>query len=592
MTQVKHRAEYRFDRDNVPSLRSWKSADTVPALKPPSDVVLECGWGRLIFAHTFSDQRKLVRTMLQESPGRRDMAFYLRDPHVVLSMAPQELFLDPSHTFRLWLDKYQADPSLPKRIVVRRIKNRDDCRRINAIYAARGMVSSDLEYLWKHRHSRSTVLLVAEDMTTRDVVGTVTGIDHHKAFQDPENGSSLWCLAVDPQCLLPGVGEALVRYLVEYFLARGRSYMDLSVMHDNLQAIALYEKLGFQRVPVFCVKHKNAINEPLFTGEAPAADLNPYAMIIINEARRRGIAVDVLDSETGHFALSFGGRSIVCWESLCELTSAIAFCRCDDKRLTQRLLRKAGLAVPEQIAAGDTDTNEAFLQRHKQIVVKPVRGEQGAGISVDVRDPEELARAVQNAKKVCDHVLLEAFVQGEDLRIIVIDYSVVAAAVRKPAQVVGTGKHSVADLIEKQSRRRAAATGGESRIPLDTETERCVIQAGRIMEDILPAGEVLVVRKTANLHTGGTIHDVTEQIHPDVVRAAELAAREINIPLVGFDFLVPDVSGPEYVIIEANERPGLANHEPQPTARRFVDMLFPQSVSSGGGHRQEAVRNA
>ncbi|HDQ39638.1 MAG TPA: N-acetylglutaminylglutamine synthetase [Desulfonatronum sp.] len=592
MPQTKHRAEYRFDRDNLPSLRSWKSADTLPSLKPPSEVVLDCGWGRLIFAHTFNDQRKLVQTMLQESPGRRDMAFYLRDPHVVLSMAPQEIFLDPSHTFRLWLDKYQADPSLSKRIVVRRLKNQDDCRRINAIYAARGMVSSDTEFLWKHRHSRSIVLLIAEDMTTREVVGTVTGIDHHKAFHDPENGASLWCLAVDPQCQLPGVGEALVRYLVEYFLARGRSYMDLSVMHDNSQAIALYEKIGFQRVPVFCVKHKNAINEPLFTGEAPAADLNPYAMIIINEARLRGIAVEVLDEETGHFALSLGGRTIVCWESLSELTSAIAFCRCDDKRLTHRILRKAGLAVPEQIAAKNADANEVFLQRHKQVVVKPTRGEQGAGISVDVRDPEELSRAVRNAKKVCDHVLLEAFVQGEDLRIIVIDFSMVAAAVRKPAQIVGTGKHTVTDLIEKQSRRRAAATAGESRIPLDEETERCVTLAGRGMQDVLPAGEIMVVRKTANLHTGGTIHDVTDQVHPDVVRAAELAAREINIPVVGFDFLVPDVSGPEYVIIEANERPGLANHQPRPTAERFVDLLFPQSVSQADSNKTEGIRNA
>ena len=103
-------------------------------------------------------------------------------------------------------------------------------------------------------------------------------------------------------------------------------------------------------------------------------------------------------------------------------------------------------------------------------------------------------------------------------------------------------------------------------------------QAGLQMTDILPEGRVLQVRKTANLHTGGTIHDVTDIMHPALVDAAVRAARAIEIPVVGLDLLVPKLDGPDYVIIEANERPGLANHEPQPTAQRFVDLLFPQTA--------------
>jgi D-alanine-D-alanine ligase-like ATP-grasp enzyme len=99
------------------------------------------------------------------------------------------------------------------------------------------------------------------------------------------------------------------------------------------------------------------------------------------------------------------------------------------------------------------------------------------------------------------------------------------------------------------------------------------------MEDIPPEGETLIVRKTANLHTGGTIHDCTAQLSPTLASAARKAARELDIPVTGLDFLVPDVSGSDYVIIEANERPGLANHEPQPTAERFVDLLFPQTAT-------------
>ena len=175
-------------------------------------------------------------------------------------------------------------------------------------------------------------------------------------------------------------------------------------------------------------------------------------------------------------------------------------------------------------------------------------------------------------------MLLEQCVEGRDLRLIVINYRLVAAAIRRPAYVVGDGKRTVRQLIETQSRRRSAATGGESSIPMDAETERTIHAAGRDMDSVLPEGEELQVRKTANLHTGGTIHDVTDTVHPELVTAAVKAARAIEIPVVGIDFMVRSTSGPDYAFIEANERPGLANHEPQPTAERFVDLLFPLSL--------------
>jgi D-alanine-D-alanine ligase-like ATP-grasp enzyme len=124
-----------------------------------------------------------------------------------------------------------------------------------------------------------------------------------------------------------------------------------------------------------------------------------------------------------------------------------------------------------------------------------------------------------------------------------------------------------------------AATGGESHVPLDDETKRCIRLAGYELDSVLPPGEALTVRKTANLHTGGTIHDVTDDIHPILRDASVAAARAIDIPVVGLDLAVPDLQAPEYHFIEANERPGLANHEPQPTAERFIDLLFPQTVA-------------
>ncbi len=572
-------SHHRVDRDNAPTLKTWKHPGRADEGGARHNVTVDCGWGRLLFGHTFESNEQIAHELCEERRGTRDIAFYLGDPHVVLSIAPQDLFLDPSHTYRLYLEQYRPPPAPVTGYTVRRLQKRSDAVGANRIYKHRHMVEADPEFVWEHRKSRLLTYLVAEDASTGEIIGTVTGVDHQEAFGDPENGCSLWALAVDPQTTHPGVGQALVTHLLEHYIARGRSFLDLSVMHDNAQAIALYEKLGFQRVPVFCVKKKNVINEPLFIASPPEADLNPYASIIVREARRRGIAVEVLDDEGGFFALTLGGRTVVCRESLSELTNAVAMSRCDDKRVTRRLLLKSGLNVPAQTSAARKRDNEAFLALHDRVVVKPARGEQGRGVRVDIHTKKELKRAIEAARQCSDVVLLEEMVEGEDLRIVVIDFSVVAAAVRRPPQVTGTGQHSIRSLIEKQSRRRAAATGGESRIPIDEETERCVKTAGYSLDSRLPAGETVVVRKTANLHTGGTIHDVTAELHPRLVSAAESAATVLNIPVVGLDFIVPSIHGPRYWIIEANERPGLANHEPQPTAERFVDLLFPQSVS-------------
>ena len=548
------------------------------AVTPRTSVAVECGWGRLILGQTFSDPAAIIAALRDEQPGQRDIAMYLDDPHVMLALAPQNLFLDPSHTFRLDLGVPSLAGRLPAGFTVQPVETAEQVRQVNRIHAARAMLPTPDDFLMAHRDCRHLTYLIAVDSRDGGVIGTVSGIDHVEAAGDPGNGSSLWCLATDPQARYSGIGECLVRAMAENFRMRGRAVMDLSVLHDNAGAIALYEKLGFIRIPVFSMKMRNAINEKLFMGPRPEQPLNPYATILTNEARRRGIAVEVLDAGNGYFRLSFGGRSIVCRESLSELTSAIALSRCDDKAVTRRVLQKAGLRVPAQRRAGNPADNAAFLAEHGRVVVKPARGEQGKGITVDVRTAEVLEQAVVAARAHADTALLEAYVEGQDLRIVVIDYKVVAAAIRRPAEVTGTGEHTIAQLIEAQSRRRAAATGGESRIPLDVETERCLRCHGYGLDDVLPEGERLFVRKTANLHTGGTLHDVTAMLHPALAQAAVAAARALAIPVVGLDFLVPDPAGPDYVIIEANERPGLANHEPQPTAQRFIDLLFPQTA--------------
>ncbi|MBA3048581.1 N-acetylglutaminylglutamine synthetase [Brevundimonas sp.] len=542
------------------------------------NAVLDCGWGRLLFAQTFPNAEPLIEALRAEGPDRRDIALYVRNPHVLLASAPQEVFLDPSHTFRLDLATYRPGRRQPRGFTVRRLVSEPDAEAVNRIYAARGMVPSPTDFIWSHRDDRNLTYLVAEDLVSGAVVGTVTGVNHVRAFSDPENGSSLWCLAVDPQATQPGIGEALVRRLAEHFKTQGLAYMDLSVMHDNDQAIALYEKLGFRRVSFFGVKRKNPINEALFTGPADDHALNPYARIIVDEARRRGIATDVIDAEGGLFRLTWGGRSIRCRESLSELTSAVALSICDDKRMTRRIVEQAGVRVPEQIDADDPAAIADALTRHAALVVKPARGEQGKGVAVGLTTGDEVAAAIAAARRLCPEVLVEEQVQGEDLRLVMIDFKLVAAALRRPPRVVGDSQSTLRALIEHQSRRRAAATGGESTIPIDAETERCLAAAGYGLDDVAPEGEEIMVRKAANLHLGGTIHDVTAEVHPALVKAAVAAARAIDISVTGIDLMVRSPREPDYAFIEANERPGLANHEPQPTAERFVDLLFPLSA--------------
>ena len=431
------------------SLRYWEPGAAERA-GADANASIPCGWGRLIFAHTFHDPDTLIDVLTHEAPDERDIALYVTDPHVVLARAPQDVFLDPSHTYRRSLGRHLPPAEGIPGVTVRPVRSREEAQAINAIYARCKMVQVPVDFVMAHRDSRSILHLIAWDEAAGRVIGTVTGVDHLRAFNDPENGSSLWCLAVDPQAGRPGVGEALPRRLIELFQMRGRSWMDLSVMHDNGGAIALYEKLGFLRVPAFCLKHKSAINEHLFVGPDTGQRLNPYARIIINEARRRGIGVEVEEADGGQFRLVLGGRRVDCRESLSALTSAVAMSRCDDKALTLRLLARAGLKVPEQVEASDEAANADFLAWHGRIVVKPARGEQGRGITVDVRDAETLSNALAAAASVSDRVILEQFAEGQDLRIIVIGHEVGAAAGRRPAEGCGDGGRRGKEVIEAE----------------------------------------------------------------------------------------------------------------------------------------------
>ena len=234
------------------------------------DVVLELGWGRLIFGQTFADPGEAGRGAAAGG-ARPARHLHLRraNPTSWSSQAPAELFIDPSHTYRLRFtdDRRDCGPRPPGSPCARCDAGRG-CRRDEPrLRALRDGARADVDDIWhNHRTSRAVDLPGRRTDDDGAVVGTVTGVDHELLFGDPESGSSLWTLAVDPTAGLPGhrrradpqAGRALPS-------TAGRAYMDLSVTHDNAAAIALYEKLGFARVPVLASSARTPINEPLFT---------------------------------------------------------------------------------------------------------------------------------------------------------------------------------------------------------------------------------------------------------------------------------------------------------------------------------------
>ncbi|MGY1650924.1 GNAT family N-acetyltransferase [Geodermatophilus sp. SYSU D01119] len=378
-----------------------------------AEAAVDLGWGRLVFGQTFPDPERLVEVLRGEAQGRRDICVYARDPQVLLGLAPGELFLDPSLTFRLDLHRYRPRRDPVADVFVRTVTSPDDVAGMLRVVRLAGMVPGDPATVWQGHSDRTVRYLVAEDRRTGRVVGTVTGVDHVRAFGDPEGGSSLWSLAVDPHEAPPGTGEALARVLAERYLARGRSYLDLSVLHDNAPAIALYRKLGFRQVPVLVVKRCTAVNARLFIPAPPGLRrLAPAARVLADEALLRGLRVEVTDAEAGELRLTLGARSVVTRESLSELTSAVALSRCGDAGATRRAVARAGVRVPD--------------------------GEEVPG--------------------------------GQELRVLVVDGAVVAAGVRRPPTVVGDGVSDVAALVRRAGRRRERSSGGRSRIPLDDTT--------------------------------------------------------------------------------------------------------------------------
>ena len=279
-----------------------------------------------------------------------------------------------------------------------------------------------------------------------------------------------------------------------------------------------------------------------------------------------------------------------------SLTSAIGVDVASDKSLTNRLLDSAGLPVPR---ADVVDTEDGAVAAAKRIgfpcVVKPLDGNHGRGVHLDLRTEEAVRAAFAGAlaQSRAGDVVVESYVAGNDYRCLVIGGKVAAIAERVPASVTGDGEHTVAQLVDIANSDPRRGIGHEkvlTRIKVDDAAVALVAAQGYAMDDVLPAGTWVKLALTGNMSTGGTSIDRTIEAHPDNVEIAETAARIVGLDVAGIDFICPDIATPVRetggAIVEVNAAPGFRMHthptegEPQYVARPVIDSLFPAGSSA------------
>ncbi|HET9228079.1 MAG TPA: cyanophycin synthetase [Thermoanaerobaculia bacterium] len=263
-----------------------------------------------------------------------------------------------------------------------------------------------------------------------------------------------------------------------------------------------------------------------------------------------------------------------------------------DKRLTNQILHDLGLPVPRQrrirTVAGAV---ESAAELGYPVVVKPLDGNHGRGVSINLKTEEQVRAAFAEAYDRSSMVIVETFQEGSDYRILVVDGKVFAVSERVPGRVIGDGVHTIGQLIEIVNTDPRRGVGHEkvlTRLEPDAQAERLLEQAGLTLDSVLPDGEAFYLRSTGNLSTGGTAIDRTDVIHYDNRIMAERAVKAVGLDVGGVDFISPDISRSYKEvggsIVEINAAPGFRMHvaptegTPRDVAGPVIDMLFPKGT--------------
>ncbi len=317
--------------------------------------------------------------------------------------------------------------------------------------------------------------------------------------------------------------------------------------------------------------------------------LGPSTKAILSAAQARGIPSRRLNAES-LVQLGYGCKQRRMRAAETDRTSAVAESIAQDKEITRTLLRSVGVPAPEgrPVTSAD-DAWEGALEIGLPVVVKPQDGNQGRGVAANLTTRDQVVAAYKAAREESKWVIVEKFALGHDYRLLVIGGKVVAAARREPAHVVGDGHHTVVqlvDVVNSDPRRGEHHATVLSKIKLDAISLAVLADQGFTPESVPPSGAVVLIRRNANLSTGGTAIDVTEYVHPEVAARAVDAAKMIGLDIAGIDVIANDISRPLEeqggVIVEVNAVPGLRMHlEPsagisRPVGEAIIDMLYPQ----------------
>lgn len=321
--------------------------------------------------------------------------------------------------------------------------------------------------------------------------------------------------------------------------------------------------------------------------------LGPSTGSIIEEAQSRGIPWIRLNKNS-LCQLGYGVNQRRIQATVSSQTSNIGVEIACDKEETKNLLEQAEVPVPKGLIVGSVEgLKEALEAIEYPIVLKPVSGNHGRGITTNVQNEKDALVAFETAKRVSNSVIVEKYVTGDDYRLLVIDYKLVAAAKRTAAHVIGNGELTIQQLIDEVNNDPKRGYGHEkvlTMIDVNDLTLSIIKESGKTLKTVLAKGEVLKLKDTANLSTGGTAEDVTDIVHPYNIFMAERIARIIDLDICGIDIMTTDISKPlpdtGGAVLEVNAGPGFRMHLapaeglPRNVAGHVLDMLYPAGASS------------
>lgn len=328
---------------------------------------------------------------------------------------------------------------------------------------------------------------------------------------------------------------------------------------------------------------------PVLDRLARRVRLGPSTRALANEARRRGIPVERLDDHS-LLQLGWGSRQARLRASVIGTTSLVASEAASDKALTKALLEGVGIPVARGgLVGGEEEAVRVARQLRKPVVLKPLQGNHGRGVSTDLRSDGQVRAAYVLAAIHGRRVIVEEQLPGRDYRILVVGGQVVAVAERRPAQVTGDGVSNIAELVAAANSDPRRGEGHEkslTRIRIDDGALDVLHRTGLTPDSVPKAGLVVRLRFAANLSSGGEAIDRTDDIHPETAAMARRAALAVGLDVAGIDLMAPDIARPIREtgggVVEVNAGPGLRMHlapsegQARDVARPILEHLCPR----------------